>query len=490
MILLLRPSLSKHLYQLLPYTSLRTIFVRTGSSYWSGTTRTTGSCSNSSTGTHSSNNKCNRASTNFSTAAKIQPSSSSPPPQLCWLDLRGSGLSVLERLLLEECIYQKEERDDDHDANKLLSSSSSSSTARNWIIVGHHDPVPHKFLRERNQIVLHPRRHVVSQWRDPINILDNKSNPISCWDIDRTGPNESVAIVMGIGGKASQLLNMELVQQDNIDTMKRFSGGGTVVLDRDSIWTTIIGRNNTNDNNNSNNTSFKTDHYPKPILQWSSNTIFAPLFEQLASLQHEHQNNNKNNHHRSSATTTSCTHRMQLQPTMVPNNKSCAVENSGQVLSIQRRTASPSNNHHNTTTTTATPQSVTLPQFELREHDYVLGEQKMGGNALSIGKNGFLHHTSFLWDYQDENMEYLQIPSKKPLYRGERNHTDFLIRLKDVYTHLTKNNFYSALHDICRSEFDLEHISTRDAMNIVNRQGGMQAWFENGSRTKVLDDIV
>ena len=49
------------------------------------------------------------------------------------------------------------------------------------------------------------------------------------------------------------------------------------------------------------------------------------------------------------------------------------------------------------------------PQFSLRENDYVLGAHKIGGNAQSIVKGRWVHHTSFLWDFDPAKMRYLQV---------------------------------------------------------------------------------
>lgn len=70
-------------------------------------------------------------------------------------------------------------------------------------------------------------------------------------------------------------------------------------------------------------------------------------------------------------------------------------------------------------------------EFDLLENDYVLGNHKFGGNAQYICKNRILHHTSLLWDYDAEAMEYLLIPKKAPHYRSKRNHADFLCRLSE-----------------------------------------------------------
>jgi len=104
-----------------------------------------------------------------------------------WLDLRGYGLSMLERLVLEEVLLH-------HDN-------------RNWILIGNHSVAPHRYLKKQQQ---------------------QQQDPPPC------------AVVMGIGGKPKQLLDVDKVRRDGIPVLKRFSGGGTVVLDQDSIWTTLI----------------------------------------------------------------------------------------------------------------------------------------------------------------------------------------------------------------------------------------------------------
>jgi hypothetical protein len=49
--------------------------------------------------------------------------------------------------------------------------------------------------------------------------------------------------------------------------------------------------------------------------------------------------------------------------------------------------------------------------------DYVYGEHKFGGNAQSITKGRWVHHTSLLWDFHPPNMELLKFPPKSPDYR-------------------------------------------------------------------------
>lgn len=109
-----------------------------------------------------------------------------------------------------------------------------------------------------------------------------------------------------------------------------------------------------------------------------------------------------------------------------------------------------------------------IPGFSLIDNDFTIHHHKCGGNAQYIRKNRFLHHTSFLWDFYDSNMDYLLPPPKQPTYRQGRTHNEFLCRLKDrgqspeirireLHTELVKR-FY--ITDISPSE--LEIISQRD----------------------------
>ncbi len=148
------------------------------------------------------------------------------------------------------------------------------------------------------------------------------------------------AIVMGISGKEEHLLEMDLVKRDGIPVLRRFSGGGTVILDESSLMISFIFAKK----------EIPVTPFPEPILRWS-----ADLYK--AAWQ--------------------------------------------------------------------------IPGFALRENDYVIHDKKCGGNAQYIKKDRWLHHTSFLWDYKNENMKYLKLPEKRPNYRLSRSHGDFLCKLKD-----------------------------------------------------------
>lgn len=150
----------------------------------------------------------------------------------------------------------------------------------------------------------------------------------------------SPAIVMGISGNVEALVDREKTEKNSIPLIKRFSGGGTVVVDGNTLFVTFICQKELH----------PFPAYPEPILKWTE-ALYQPVFD--------------------------------------------------------------------------------LPGFHLKENDYVIGEKKCGGNAQYIKKERWLHHTSFLWDFEAAHMEYLLHPPKTPHYRQGRAHTEFLCRLRD-----------------------------------------------------------
>ncbi len=185
---------------------------------------------------------------------------------------------------------------------------------------------------------------------------------------------------MGISGDPALLLDLEAVKKDKIPVIRRFSGGGTVIVDENTLFITFI---------------MAKDHYnippfPEPILRWSAD-LYTNAWE--------------------------------------------------------------------------------IPHFHLRENDYCIGEKKCGGNAQYIKKDRWLHHTSFLLDYSEENMQYLRLPEKRPKYRQDRSHKDFLTPLKEhgvssakLIENLLKKGLFSY------QEFDVNSLqkkSHRQATHII-----------------------
>lgn len=90
-----------------------------------------------------------------------------------------------------------------------------------------------------------------------------------------------------------------------------------------------------------------------------------------------------------------------------------------------------------------------IPNLSLRENDYVIGDLKVGGNALFIRNNRWLLHTSFLWDYDPLRMNILKKPPKVPTYRKNRSHESFLTTLKSH--NLSKQSIIDRLRSIVKA---------------------------------------
>lgn len=251
-------------------------------------------------------------------------------PKVSWLDLRGTGLSAIERLAIEELLLR-------HDPRQ-----------RCWAIIGVHEPNENRILNNIN----------LPDYYAP---TSHQNSEEDTFGHDFKERNTSCAIIMGIGGKAERLIDLDSARKDGTLIIKRFSGGGTVVVDHSSLWTTFIGRNEILPN---------VAPFPREIMQWSADAIFGPAFDRWnKAIQQQHpvhdivtRENNK-------------------RQTLIAHGKSCGLCG-GDFESI----ALPSTDNFTSLQQTST--TSTLPTFRLKENDYILdsihGERKIGGNAQAI----------------------------------------------------------------------------------------------------------
>ncbi|XP_074361478.1 uncharacterized protein LOC141701733 isoform X2 [Apium graveolens] len=163
-----------------------------------------------------------------------------------------------------------------------------------------------------------------------------------------------------------ELVEINSVLRDKVPVIRRFSGGGTVIVDTGTIFVTFICNKDDVP---------EVQPYPRPIMSWSS-LLYSKVFQGVGD-------------------------------------------------------------------------------FVLRENDYVFGNRKFGGNAQSITKNRWIHHTSFLWDYDIKNMAYLKIPKRAPEYRLARNHLDFICCMKE---YMSRTNFITRTVHALEGEFSIETI--------------------------------
>ena len=206
--------------------------------------------------------------------------------------------------------------------------------------------------------LLHLKGCSVTEQLDHAHSLLKESADNWCLIHEGTPP----AIVMGISGKPELLINQEKLSSAPIPVIKRLSGGGTVVVDENTLFVTFIFQKQAH--------SFPG--YPEPIMRWTEE-IYKDVFPTSA--------------------------------------------------------------------------------FALRENDYVIGERKCGGNAQYIKKDRWLHHTSFLWSFKQEHMDYLLHPPKTPTYRQGRDHADFLCTLDAHFP--SKDTFTTALKTALSKKFTL-----------------------------------
>lgn len=78
------------------------------------------------------------------------------------------------------------------------------------------------------------------------------------------------AIVMGISGKHEELIHCEEARAANIPIIKRFSGGGTVIVDENTLFITFIFQKETH-----------PFSFPEPIMRWS-----AEIYQSAFPLSH------------------------------------------------------------------------------------------------------------------------------------------------------------------------------------------------------------
>jgi len=182
------------------------------------------------------------------------------------------------------------------------------------------------------------------QWEEALLRVDKRN-----WCLFNHG--SPPAIVMGISGQVGEVIARKCWEQCPLPLIRRFSGGGTVVVDQETLFVTLICQAD----------ALPIPPFPRSLMQWTAEHLYRPLFHSLP--------------------------------------------------------------------------------FQLRESDYTLGQRKWGGNAQSILKGRWLHHSSLLWDYRSEYMDLLLLPPKTPVYRQQRSHLDFLCRLRD---HWADKSFFES----------------------------------------------
>jgi lipoate-protein ligase A len=207
------------------------------------------------------------------------------------------------------------------------------------------------------------------------------------------GDDDSPTIVLGISGKPAELIDLGLCVGASDrkggghgapaalapTAVRRFSGGGTVVVGRGTVLTSLIVSKEDLE-------ARGVEPFPHPLMRWTAK-VYARAFEGKEEAQQDAEEEER-----------------------------AAAEGSGSSSGGGG----------------SSPPPPIPPFFALRENDYCARDRKIAGNAQAIaGKGRALHHTSFLWDWRDDHMRLLLSPKKQPEYRRRRGHGSFLARVRE-----------------------------------------------------------
>jgi lipoate-protein ligase A len=97
--------------------------------------------------------------------------------------------------------------------------------------------------------------------------IDTSSN----WCVLNRG--SSPAIVMGISGKINELVDTEAARRRNIPVIRRFTGGGTVIIDPGTVLVSLICNKDAVP---------EQPAFPRELMRWSEN-FYQPVFANLLS---------------------------------------------------------------------------------------------------------------------------------------------------------------------------------------------------------------
>lgn len=85
------------------------------------------------------------------------------------------------------------------------------------------------------------------------------------------------------------------------------------------------------------------------------------------------------------------------------------------------------------TATASLGENVTI----LGTSDLAIGQKKFSGNSLRCKRGHFLYHGTLLYDFPIENLEtYLRMPPRRPSYREDRQHGEFVTNLQTTGSQL------------------------------------------------------
>ncbi|UKJ89187.1 Lipoate--protein ligase [Theileria orientalis] len=180
------------------------------------------------------------------------------------------------------------------------------------------------------------------------------------------GSHVDRSVVFGLSGNPSDFVkDLKFCKDRGIKLIKRFSGGGTVLIDENTVTSSFIGTH-----------SFAPSLMANQICKWTFDNVYRTL-------------------------------------SMFKDN--FALVDGDFVVRM------PTNSPY-TDSSTPGDNSPTPPPSDGDDHVYF----KVGGNAQAFSKHSFVHHTCFVWEVSPLIDKVLLIPRRMPKYRRNRDHGLFL----------------------------------------------------------------
>lgn len=100
------------------------------------------------------------------------------------------------------------------------------------------------------------------QWEEALLRTDNQN-----WCLINRGTT-TPTIILGISGDPSLLIDRSKMEKNSIPIIRRFSGGGAVVVDKNTLFITFICQSS----------AFDIPPYPQHLMEWSAQ-FYQPLFQ-------------------------------------------------------------------------------------------------------------------------------------------------------------------------------------------------------------------
>lgn len=103
--------------------------------------------------------------------------------------------------------------------------------------------------------------------------------------------------------------------------------------------------------------------------------------------------------------------------------------------------------------------------------DLVYQEKKVSGTAQARKRHGILHHMTLLLHADYSGMQhYLKEPSKRPDYRSERTHSDFVIGLGDIQPNFNLQSFIQSLKTVLNIQRSLSLTALQEEKALLLRK--------------------